>query len=192
MKLEQVRLGIGLTGSFCTFEAVFAALETMRQDFLRYTFVLSAHVQQLDNRFYPPQKTLAAVQKLTTAPIITSISGAEPLGPGNLLDVFLIAPCTGNTLAKLALGVTDTPVLMAAKGHLRGEKPLVLALATNDALGANLRNIATLMNSKNIYLVPLAQDAPEKKPHSLVADMTKIRPAILAALRGKQLQPFLL
>ena len=196
MGLEQVRVGIGLTASFCTFHIVEEALQTLAQELIdgrrpEYTFVLSEHTQQLPNRFCTHDELALRLSALSPHPLIKTIPDAEPLGPKNLLDVFMIAPCTGNTLAKLANGITDSPVLMAAKGHLRNGKPLVISLSTNDALGNNLRNIGTLFNAKNIYFVPFAQDAPESKPFSLIAQVKLLGPAIAAALQGEQLQPVL-
>ena len=123
---------------------------------------------------------------------ITSITDAEPIGPNGYLDVMLIAPCTGNTIAKLANGITDSPVLMAAKAHLRNQKPLILSISTNDALGINLKNIGLLMNMKNIYLVPFGQDNYKKKPNSLISDTTKIQDTIICALDTKQFQPVII
>jgi len=193
MGLEQVRAGIGLTGSFCTFESIFGSLEKLRGDApgLDLTFVLSDHVQTLRNRFCGPEDTLARAERLSAHEIITTIPQAEPLGPGNQLDIFVIAPCTGNTLAKLAMGVTDGPVLMAAKGHLRNGKPLLIHLSSNDALGLNLKNIGTLLNARHIYFVPFGQDAPGAKPNSLVARAELLPAAMEAALKGEQLQPIL-
>ena len=193
MGLEQTRAGIGLTGSFCTFEAVFDQLAQIRADYegLALRFVLSTHAQQLPNRFFTPEETLARIHTLSAQEPITSISAAEPLGPNNALDLFVIAPCTGNTLAKLANGITDTPVLMAAKGHLRNGKPLLIYLSTNDGLGLNLRNIGTLLGQKHVYFVPFGQDAPLQKPNSLVACAEAFPAAMEAALCGEQLQPLL-
>jgi len=191
MGLEQVRAGIGLTGSFCTFSSVFESLEGIKAGFpgIDLTFVLSCHVQTLCNRFCAPEDTIARAARLSGRVAVTTIPQAEPLGPKNLLDLFVIAPCTGNTLAKLAAGITDSPVLMAAKGHLRGGKPLLIFLASNDALGLNLKNIGTLLNTKHIYFVPFGQDNPEAKPNSLVARAELLSAAMEAALRGEQLQP---
>ncbi|MDR0531370.1 MAG: dipicolinate synthase subunit B [Oscillospiraceae bacterium] len=188
MGLEQTRVGVGLTGSFCTCDEVLDALEAIAAD---YTFVLSYHAQQLSSRFGTPEDFERRLRALTAHMIVKTIPEAEPLGPKNLLDVFVIAPCTGNTLAKLANGITDTPVLMAAKGHLRNGKPLVISLASNDALGVNLRNIGTLLNMKHISFVPFAQDAPQQKPNSLTARTELLGKTIEAALRGEQLQPVL-
>ena len=196
MGLEQMRVGVGITGSFCTFRCVEEALikiacGTVGGKTIDYTFVLSDSVQQIENRFSSPAELEARLQKLSPRPVIKTIPAAEPLGPRHLLDVFVIAPCTGNTLAKLANGITDGPVLMAAKGHLRNGKPLLISLSTNDALGANLRNIGTLLNAKNIFFVPFAQDAPAQKPFSLAANLEQLGPALEAALQGEQLQPIL-
>ena len=193
MGLEQVRAGIGLTGSFCTFDSIFESLEKLKADTagIDLSFVLSYHVQTLSNRFCTPQETFSWAGRLSAHEPILTIPQAEPLGPKNLLDVFVIAPCTGNTLAKLAMGVTDTPVLMAAKGHLRNGKPLLISLASNDALGLNLKNIGTLLNTKHIYFVPFGQDSPGAKPNSLVASPKLLPAAMEAALKGEQLQPIL-
>ena len=193
MGLEQARAGIGLTGSFCTFDVVFDKLAQIKADYegLALRFVLSYHVQQLQHRFFTSDEMHARIKALSEHEPITSVAAAEPLGPGNMLDLFVIAPCTGNTLAKLANGVTDTPVLMAAKGHLRNGKPLLIYLTSNDALGLNLRNVGTLLSTKHVYFVPFEQDAPLQKPNSLVAKATLLPAAMQAALRGEQLQPLL-
>jgi len=190
---KQARVGVGLTGSFCTFRCVFDTLENLKLDCpgLELRFVLSYHAQQLHNRFSPPEDTCARIGELTAHEPIMTITAAEPLGPGNLLDLFVIAPCTGNTLAKLANGVTDTPVLMAAKSHLRNGKPLLIFFSSNDGLGLNLKNIGMLLGVKNIFFVPFGQDAPHQKPNSLVAKAEFLPAAMQAALEGKQLQPLL-
>jgi len=193
MGLERIRAGIGLTGSFCTFQCVFESLEKIKKEHpgLEFTFVLSSHVQGLPNRFCSPEETLAYAGRLSEREPVLTIPQAEPLGPKGLLDLFVIAPCTGNTLAKLAAGITDGPVLMAAKGHLRGGKPLLVFLSSNDALGLNLKNIGTLLNAKHVYFVPFGQDAPGVKPNSLVAKAELLPAAMEAALRGEQMQPLL-
>jgi dipicolinate synthase subunit B len=180
-----------MTGSFCTFAEIFGSLEKMKLACpqIDYTFVLSYHVQQLRSRFGAPEDFILRARGLSSRAPVVTLPQAEPLGPKNLLDIFVIAPCTGNTLAKLAAGITDTPVLMAAKGHLRNGKPLLVLLASNDALGLNLKNIGTLLGTKNIYFVPFRQDAPESKPNSLVASTALLAPALEAALEGRQLQP---
>ncbi|MDR2525650.1 MAG: dipicolinate synthase subunit B [Oscillospiraceae bacterium] len=188
---EGLRIGVGITGSFCTFETVFDALKALRAAGAALTCVFSENAQRITSRFGKPEDFLERARALSRNPLILSIAEAEPLGPGNALDLFLIAPCTGNTLAKLAAGVTDTTVLMAAKGHLRNGKPLLIYLSTNDALGANLKNIGTLLNAKHIAFVPFAQDAPHKKPNSLVSRPEALGQAIAAVMRGEQLQPLL-
>lgn len=168
-----MKIGYALCGSFCTHAQSMAVLETLVKT---YTVVpiLSEHAAYTDTRF---GKAADLRQRLTVlcgrAPICT-IADAEPLGPAEPLDLLVIAPCTGNTLAKLAHGITDTAVTMAAKAHLRADRPLLLALATNDALSANLGNIAVMRERKHVYFMPLAMDDPVKKPHSLVADFSAI------------------
>lgn len=189
--LRGLRVGVGMTGSFCTFETIFSALGELSALGAELTFVLSYSAQQLASRFGTPAQFGERIAALSEHPPVINIPDAEPLGPAGLLDLFLIAPCTGNTLAKLANGITDTPVLMAAKGHLRNGKPLVIFLSTNDALGANLRNIGILLNMKNVTFVPFAQDAPFKKPNSLVSWAEQLPESLAAAMRGAQLQPIL-
>ncbi|MCL2446289.1 MAG: dipicolinate synthase subunit B [Oscillospiraceae bacterium] len=191
---SQTKVGIGLTGSFCTFEAVFNALQQLRDDCpdMLLQFVLSYHTQQVHNRFSPPENTLQRCAALSKSPPILTIDAAEPVGPKRLLDIFVIAPCTGNTLAKLANGITDTPVLMAAKSHLRNGRPLLISLASNDALGLNLKNIGTLLNTKHVYFVPFGQDDAAGKPNSLVANVALLSAAMNAALEGRQLQPLVI
>jgi len=193
MGLEQTRAGIGLTGSFCTFRCIFDGLAKIKANYpgIELSFVLSYHTQRLHNHFSPPEETYDQICTLSDKGPIMSITAAEPLGPGNQLDLFVIAPCTGNTLAKLANGITDTPVLMAAKGHLRNNKPLLIFFASNDGLGLNLKNIGMLLGVKNIYFVPFGQDAPQQKPNSLVAKAELLPAAMEAALKGEQLQPLL-
>ena len=154
--------------------------------------VLSEISANTDTRFGKASDTLAYVQKVTKRPVIRSVLAAEPLGPKTPLEALVICPCTGNTLAKMANGITDTAVTMAAKAHLRSDRPLVIALASNDALSANLKNIAALLSRKNVYFVPMKQDDPQKKPHSLVADFSLLPQALQAALSGKQLQQLFL
>ena len=153
--------------------------------------IFSDNAQRMDTRFAKAQEFMKEIEEITGHAIVKTIPEVEPLGPNNAMEVLLIAPCTGNTLAKLANGITDTPVLMAAKGHLRNGKPLVISVSTNDGLGINFQNIGRLMNSKNIYFVPFRQDSPEKKPYSLVADVEQISRTLEGALEGKQIQPVL-
>jgi len=146
----------------------------------------------MDTRFTTAAQFRRDVIEITGREVIDTIVDAEPIGPKKLLDLVLIAPCTGNTLAKLINGITDTPVLMAAKAHLRNNRPLLISLATNDGLGNNGKNIGMLLNTRNIYLVPFYQDGPESKKNSLTADVEKIRDAAVMALAGKQIQPVII
>ncbi len=189
MNLEGTKIGVALTGSFCTYKKVFAQIEalvTMGADV--YT-IFSDKAQTFNTRFGKAEDFLKKAKDLTGHDPILTIPDAEPIGPKAYLDLLIIAPCTGNTLAKLAYGMTDSPVLMAAKAHIRNKKPLVLAIATNDALGFNMKNIGLLLNSPDIYFVPLGQDDPVKKPNSLVAHMELIPDTISLALESKQIQP---
>lgn len=148
--------------------------------------VFSDSVWATDTRFGTAAELREQVEALCRKKVIHSVVDAEPIGPKNHLDALIVCPCTGNTLAKIANGITDTPVCMAVKAHLRSDRPLVISLASNDALSANLKNIATLLSRKQVYFVPMVQDDPEKKPHSLVADFSLLQATLDSALRGKQ------
>ena len=187
-----IRIGFALTGSFCTFSAVLPVVETLVSRGCEVTPILSAHAATLDTRFGASDMWRDRLIEVTGREIIDSIPAAEPIGPKKPFDIMVVAPCTGNTLAKLAHGVTDTTVTMAVKSHLRGEKPVVLAVSTNDALSGSAANLGTLLNRKHYFFVPMRQDAPFAKPRSLVADMVRIPETIGAALEGRQLQPLLL
>lgn len=192
--LRGKTIGVGLCGSFCTMRKVLRELARLAElPGVDIWPVLSENVQHLDNKFGRAvewRRALADMGEVVRQPI-TTIPDAEPIGPLSPLDVMMLAPCTGNTLARLAMGITDGPVLMAAKAHLRNEKPLLIALASNDALGLNAKNLGLLLNAKNIYFVPLGQDDPIKKPNSLIFDEKLLLPALAAALQGRQLQPLL-
>ena len=189
---QQVRVGFAFCGSFCTFSQAMAALGRVRARYGDVTPIVSEASAVTDTRFGRAHDFLAEMERICGKPVIDSIARAEPIGPKGLLDVLVICPCTGNTLAKLANGVTDTAVTMAAKAHLRNGRPVVLCPATNDGLAASARNIGALLDKKNVYFVPFRQDDPAKKPTSLVADFSKVEDAVDAALAGKQLQPVLL
>ena len=180
-------IGFALCGSFCTVRRALVELERLTA---RYEVqgIVSEAVFHTDTRFAPARDILDEITQITKRELIHDIVGAEPLGPASPLDALIICPCTGNTLAKMANGITDTTVTMAAKAHLRSNRPLVIALASNDALSANLKNIGTLLTRKNVYFVPMKQDDPEGKPHSLVADFSKLPETLEAALEGKQYQ----
>ena len=187
---EKIRLGFAVCGSFCTFKRVLEELEKLAKEY-DITPIMSSGAAFTDTRFGKAEDLRRRITDICGKEPITTIAGAEPIGPQALLDVLVIEPCTGNTLGKLANGITDTAVTMAAKAHLRNGRPVVLAVSTNDALGASARNIGTLMNAKNIYFVPMRQDAPQGKPASVVANFAKTGAAIKAALEGKQVQPVL-
>ncbi len=191
MLLKDVKIGFALTGSFCTFAKVMPELEKLVSEGADIMPVISEAVDKYDTKFGKADEWKARVEGITGKKIIKTIVDAEPIGPKSLLDILIIAPCTGNTLGKLTNGITDTPVTMAAKAHLRNGKPLVLAIATNDGLGANAKNLGIMLNTKNIYFVPFGQDDPVKKCNSLTANNELIVPTIIEALKGKQLQPIL-
>ncbi len=191
MNLKGKKIGVALTGSFCTFEKGFLELQKLREAGAEIYPILSLATQTIASRFGNPDIYKEKVKMLSGREPILSIENAEPIGPGGYLDVLVILPCTGNTVAKLANGITDTPVLMAAKAHLRNNKPLVISISTNDGLGMNMKNIGLLLNAKNIYFVPFGQDDYTKKPNSLVAHTKLLQPVLEAALEGRQYQPLL-
>lgn len=191
MDLGNLRIGFAITGSFCTISEVLPQLEEIVRQGADVIPIMSEIVYSLDTRYGRAEELIRRVEDVTGKKVIHSIDEAEPIGPRKMLDVLIIAPCTGNTLSKLANGINDSTVTMAAKAHLRNIRPVVIAVSTNDGLGANAKNIALLLGSKNIYLVPYRQDDAEKKPNSIVARMELIIPTLAAALEGKQLQPVL-
>ena len=189
--MRHERLGFALCGSFCTHREVLKELAALCGEYETVLPIVSPVCQTTDTRFGTAADFLAEAERLTGHKPIQTIAEAEPIGPKKLLDVLVIAPCTGNTLAKLAAGITDTPVTMAAKAHLRNDRPVVVAVATNDGLSAAAKNIGELLVRKNYYFVPFGQDDPEKKPCSLMADFTRIGETVDAALAGRQIQPVL-
>lgn len=190
---HPIRVGFAMTGSFCTFAKALDVLEAMvRSGEYAITPILSDHAASMDTRFGTAQDLQTRLTELTGNPIVQTIQQAEPIGPKGLLDVLVVAPCTGNTLAKLAHSIIDTPVTMAVKSHLRRDRPVVLAVSTNDGLSGSAFNLGTLLNRRHYYFVPFGQDAPYTKPRSLVADMSQIPSTIASALRGEQQQPLLL
>ncbi len=189
--MKDITVGYALCGSFCTIKKSVEALKELSALDINIIPIMSEIVYTTSTRFYDCDKLKADVRDICKNDIIHTIPEAEPIGPKNLLDIIIVSPCTGNTASKIALGITDTPVTMAVKAHLRNNKPVLLALASNDALGATAKNIGILNNTKNIYFVPLRQDDPVTKMNSLVCDFGKIPAALKAALEGKQLQPLL-
>ena len=192
MIIKGKNIGVAFTGYYCTFDKVFTQLEQLVKEGANVYTIFSYQSQKTDTRFGKAADFLKLAKDITGKEPITTIVEAETLGPNNILDIMVIAPCTGNTLAKLANAITDSPVLMAAKGMLRNNKPVVLAISTNDALSNNLKNIGVLINTKNIYFVPFGQDNYKIKPHSMIAHFDLILPTIENALEGRQLQPLVL
>ena len=188
--MEKQRLGVALCGSYCTYEKLFAALPALAEEYALVP-IMSETAAGTDTRFGSAAEHIRRLAELCGRSVVTTIAEAEPLGPSAPLDALLIAPCTGNTLSKLAHGVTDSAVTMAAKAHLRNDRPLILALSTNDGLSGSAENIGRLLNRRNVYFVPFGQDDPAKKPRSLQADFTQLSAAVGAALEGRQLQPIL-
>lgn len=184
-------IGYALSGSHCTFEEIMPQIQRFVDAGANVIPIVSNTIMTTDTRFGKSEDWQKQLKDITGNDIISTIVDAEPLGPSKKLDVVVIAPCTGNTTSKLANAMTDSPVLMTAKAQLRNQKPVVLAISTNDALGLNAPNIAKLLNAKNIYFVPFGQDAPDKKPNSLVARMELVMETCEAAIEGKQLQPLL-
>lgn len=192
MKLENLKIGLGITGSFCNFKEVKNVIESLKnQNVAEIIPIVSFNTKNLDTRFYKASEFIKMLEETTGNKVIDTIVKAEPVGPKNLVDVIIICPCTGNTLAKLAHGITDTPVLMAIKGHLRNNKPVVIGVSTNDGLGKSLQNIATLMDTKNFFFIPFRQDDYISKPKSLVLDYTYVTKTIEMAMDNIQIQPVL-
>lgn len=190
--MGTLRVGVALCGSFCTFKQTMDTVGKMVAEGFDVTPIMSFHASTLNTRFGKAEEFIERLYEMTGKQVIKTIEDAEPIGPKNMLDVLLVAPCTGNTLAKIAYAVNDTPVTMAVKSHLRNNKPVLLALATNDALGASGKNLGAVLNTKNIYFVPFRQDAPDSKPKSIVSNFDLVIPAIYKALDGEQLQPIIL
>ena len=190
--MEDWKVGFAFCGSFCTYDSAMTALEAVHRRWKDVTPIISERSAATDTRFGCAHDFMKEMQRICDKRPIDSIQAAEPIGPKKLLDVLVICPCTGNTLAKLAAGVTDSSVTMAAKAHLRNGRPLVIAVATNDGLAGSAKNIGTLMDKKNVYFVPFRQDDPMGKPTSLVADFTRIPETVEAAVEGRQVQPVLL
>jgi len=190
--LSKLKVGFALCGSFCTFAKVIPEIEKLVNRGYEVIPIMSHIAYTTDTRFGKASDFIQQIETITDRKIIKTIPEAEPIGPKKLLDALVIAPCTGNTIAKLACGICDTPVTMAAKAHLRNGRPLIIAVSTNDGLSANLKNIGTLSVMKNIFLVPYGQDDSVGKPSSLVADMTKISETLVCALEKAQIQPLLI
>ena len=187
---NKKRLGLALCGSYCTYEKLFQAAEKLA-DTYDLIPIMSENAAETDTRFGTATEHIKRLMLLSGHKVVTTIAEAEPLVPAQPMDALLIAPCTGNTLAKLSHGITDTAVTMAAKAHLRNGRPVIIALSTNDGLSGSAENIARLLNRKHFYFVPFRQDDPAKKPRSLQADFSLLEETVRAALQGRQLQPIL-
>lgn len=181
-------IGYAMCGSFCTFKDSYTVLCKIKEKYGEIIPIMSFNAYSTDTRFGKASEWTEKIEALCNREIIHTIFDAEPLGPKISLDALIISPCTGNTLAKLANGITDTPVCMAAKAHLRSDRPLVIALASNDAMSANLSNLSALLSRKNIFFTPMSQDDPVKKPHSLVANFSLLEKTVEDALQGKQIR----
>lgn len=191
MNLENKTIGFAMCGSFCTFKKAIETLGELAATGANVIPIMSDISYSYDTRFGKAEDFRQKIIEITGNEIIHTIKQAEPIGPKNMLDLLVVLPCTGNSLAKIANGIADTSVTMSVKAHLRNQKPVLLAVSTNDGLGTAARNIGTLLNCKNLYFLPFAQDDYIKKPCSLVADFTKLQSAAIAALEGRQLQPLL-
>lgn len=187
--MEKIKLGYALTGSFCTLDKSIKEMSRLASQEYDVLPIMSENAYTVSTRFGKAHDIVTRIENITQKSVIHTVSGAEPIGPRGMCDILLVAPCTGNTLSKIALGITDTPVTMAVKSQLRIGAPVVLCVASNDALGASAENVGRLLNRKNVYFVPFSQDDPFKKPNSLVAHFDLIPQSLEKALKGQQLQP---
>ncbi len=187
--MSKLRVGFAMCGSFCTFSQALRQLKRLTEEDVELIPIMSPVACSTDTRFGKAEEIVEQVETLCGRQIIRTIAQAEPIGPKKLLDIIVVAPCTGNTMGKLANGITDTCVTMAVKAHLRNGRPVLLAPATNDALAACGKNIGILLNTRNIFFVPMEQDDPQGKPTSLVCKFDLLIPAMYAALEGEQIQP---
>ncbi len=189
--MNETTVGFALCGSFCTFKKVIPQIKKLKEQGFRVIPIMSHTAYTTDTRFGKCRDFIEEIEEICQEKTIYTISGAEPIGPKKLLDALVIAPCTGNTLGKMANGITDTSVTLAAKAHLRNQRPVIIAVSTNDALGAAAKNIGLLMNCKNIFFVPMGQDDPKEKPNSIVAYFDKIPDAVKRVLENEQPQPMI-
>lgn len=189
--MNGITVGFAMCGSFCTFSKALEQMEKLLSLGYDVLPIMSFNAYNTDTRFGKAEDFIDKIETMCNRKIISTIKDAEPIGPKKMTDIMLVAPCTGNTLAKLSYAITDTPVTMAVKSHLRQNKPVLLSIATNDALGASAQNIGRMLNIKHVYFVPFFQDNAEKKPNSLVAHFNLIPQALEYALKEKQLQPIL-
>lgn len=188
---KKISVGFAICGSFCTFKEIINEMKTLADKGYDIVPIMSFNAYNTDTRFGKAKEHIERIESICGKKIISTIPDAEPIGPKKILDIMIIEPCTGNTAAKLANGITDTPVTLAAKAHLRNERPLLIAISTNDALSGSAKNIGKLINMKNIYFVPFKQDNPDDKPRSMIADFSKTESAIISAMNNKQIQPII-
>lgn len=190
--MTEIKAGFAICGSFCTFGKVIPQMKNLKEKGVDVYPIMSEISYSTDTRFGKSEDWNREIEEICSREIISTVKDAEPIGPKKMLDILIIAPCTGNTLAKLANGIADTSVTLATKAHLRNARPVLIGVSTNDALGNAAKNIGSLMNYKNIYFIPMRQDDPENKPNSIVADFTQTYEAMLKALENKQLQPMII
>lgn len=189
--MDSIKVGFAMCGSFCTFSKAIESIENLINKGVEIVPIMSYNAYSTDTRFGRAKEHIEKIENLCSRKIICTLTGAEPIGPKKIIDALIIEPCTGNTLAKLASGIADTPVTLSAKSNLRNSNPVIIAVSTNDALGNAAKNIGALQNAKNIYFVPYRQDDPVKKPNSLVADFSMTYDTLIDALDGKQIQPMI-
>ncbi len=189
--MEGLTFGYALTGSFCTFDKSLKQIEYLLSKGISILPVMSFNAASVDTRFGKAESFIEKIEQLTGKKVIRSLEEAEPIGPKKLVDLMIVLPCTGNTLAKLASGIYDTPVTLAVKSHLRNERPVLLGVSTNDSLSTAAKNIGALLNYKHYYFIPMSQDSPETKPFSVVCDFEMTYKAALTALDGKQIEPII-
>jgi len=189
--VDKIRAGFALCGSFCTITKAISQIEELINNGVEVTPIMSTVAYSTDTRFGEADEFIDKVEKITSKKIIHTLVDAEPIGPKKMFDILIVEPCTGNTLAKLAGGIADSPVTLSVKAHLRNDRPVLIGVSTNDALGTAAKNIGLLLNNKNLYFVPMKQDDCVNKPNSVIADFGKTYEAMLQALNKKQLQPIL-
>lgn len=189
--MDSIKVGFAMCGSFCTFSKAIESIENLINKGVEIVPIMSYNAYSTDTRFGRAKEHIEKIENLCSRKIICTLTGAEPIGPKKIIEALIIEPCTGNTLAKLASGIADTPVTLSAKSNLRNSNPVIIAVSTNDALGNAAKNIGALQNAKNIYFVPYRQDDPVNKPNSLVADFSMTYDTLIEALDGKQIQPMI-
>lgn len=190
--MNNIKIGYALTGSFCTFEKSLAQMQKLKEEGYDLLPIMSYNAYTFDTRFGKAREFRDRIEKISGKKIISTIVEAEPIGPKGLTDVLIVLPCTGNTLAKLANGIYDTPVTLAVKSHLRNQRPVVIGVSSNDSLSSTAKNIGLLLNTRHYYFIPMKQDDPQKKPFSVVCDFSLLSETVEATLDGKQLQPILI